>query len=595
MNPRWTRASRGLLALLISLTLLTVPFARPLAEGLRESGLLLPAVLVLSGLALALLVALVPGRDRLALLLLLPGWFFFSRAFVLPEERVHLAQYLVLGALAGRVLPLRWAVAGLVLLPWFDEGLQALVPDRRWDTTDVLADLLAAASGLLIRQDRPSLRWVAGAPMFAGALLVPWLRATPPPPGTWPPDRPHPAPAGDIDRTAPYAGAPVVLITIDALRRDHVPPWGGSGVPLPAFERLASESIHAEDPLANSLWTSPSCVTLLSGLHPAVHGVLSRGLESQPGITLPLETLAALGWTLRGHAGDDEETYRNLGFHHSVDRDRPPMDHLSEAAILPRAFLWLHLRDVHAPYDATPESLRALGLPDRLPEATILARARTSATVPRRDFPGSHAWLRPVIDALYSKEVHDADASLGTLLEAMDRTGLARRAILVVTADHGEELLERDGIGHASTTLDALPQPELVRIPLWIRLPDGQGAGKTLPGPWEQADLMPTLLPLLGVRAQTVMDGTDRSPCIRALLADTPLPEEPDRAVVVASSPCGWQCPPGRRSERVWAWIQGDEWVICRHGARCDPRIEAAISRFAARAAALRSPVASPR
>ena len=218
---------------------------------------------------------------------------------------------------------------------------------------------------------------------------------------------------------------------------------------------------------------------------------------------------------------------------------------------------------MHAPYDATPERLTALGLPAELPASPILDRARVHFTVPRADFPGRHGWLIEPIRALYAAEVADADASLGRFLDAVPAG-----AIVAVTADHGEELLEHHGIGHASTTLDSVPQPELVAIPLYLRLPDGRGAGRRVGGRFEQVDLLPTLLALVGVASPEGLDGRDWS----GVLLDPIAPPLPDRDLLISSTPCGWQCPPERRSERVHALVSDGRWSWCRErSGGCDP------------------------
>jgi len=330
-------------------------------------------------------------------------------------------------------------------------------------------------------------------------------------------------------------------------------------------------------------------VSMFSGLWPAVHGVQERGQELAPAIDTPLEALAAAGWRTVGYAGEATETYRNLGFAEEIDRDAAPSAELVRQVARARpTFLWLHLREVHAPYDATPERLADLGLLSQLPASPLLDRARSHFTVPRADFPGRHGWLREPVRALYAAEVADADAALGGILET-----LPADAILVVTADHGEELLEHDGIGHASTTLDSVPQPELLAIPMLLRFPDGRGAGRRIGGRFEQVDLLPTLLPLLGVAAPTGGDGRDWS----AVILDPAAAAPPPRDLLVSSSPCGWQCPADRRSERVHALVSDSEWSWCREvSGRCDAgALATTLADARTRRDRLGAPVASPR
>ena len=69
-------------------------------------------------------------------------------------------------------------------------------------------------------------------------------------------------------------------------------------------------------------------------------------------------------------------------------------------------------------------------------------------------------------------EVTDVDERLGRAIERMRETGLLDRTILIISADHGEELFEHGWVGHASTSYDGKLYDELIRIPLLIRLPN---------------------------------------------------------------------------------------------------------------------------
>ena len=239
-----------------------------------------------------------------------------------------------------------------------------------------------------------------------------------------------------------------------------------------------------------------------------------------------------------------------------------------------------------------PKAPNAPGAPD----APILNRARSHYTVPRKDFPGRHDWLMEPIRALYAAELVEADAVLGRILDAVSEAGLDEQLLVVVSADHGEELLDHDGIGHASTTLDSAPHPELVHIPLYLRLPDGRGAGRQVQGRFEQTDLMTTLLPLLGVEVPELAPGVPAwgRDWSAAVLSQAAAPA--DRPLLVTGSPCGWQCPVADRDKRIHALVDGTSWTFCREGAGvCDPELQGQLQSARRLRARLETPVASPR
>ncbi|MEE2827745.1 MAG: sulfatase [Myxococcota bacterium] len=610
MSPR---GASILLLILVGGIYGTLGCARPASEWLRGHGLLVPTLVVLalvSGMT-ALVLLRRDGRRQevvpwVPLVLTFLSFVFLADYWRLPEERLHLVEYGLVGLLAWPVCRARMLPALLLagLLGAGDELIQYFLPDRTFDPWDIVANLVASSAAVFLAAGgRRS--WGAPALLLSARLLLPLVHL--PHPGLVPaPLDPFAASSSSSSsssssalqkgsaqplESAPFAGRSVLLVTIDALRADHVPPWGSAPVPTPTFDRLASESITFEEVYANSIWTTPSMQSLLTGLLPEVHGVQARGIEFPPSAWAPLEQLQGAGYRTRGFAGDGTETYNNLGFQSELNRKG---DLVSEVVAYLRdegpGLVWLHLRDIHAPYDASEERLAELGLPNRLPSSPILDRARSHALVPRRDFPGYHSWLQEPMAALYAAELADAERSLGELMLKLEEGGLLDKLLVVVTADHGEELLEHDGVGHASTTLDSAPHPETVEIPLYLRLPGAVGGSRVVPGRFEQVDLMPTLFPLLGLslveaRTGVGLDGRDWS----AVVLDSERPVLPPRPTLVSSTPCGWQCPPARRAERVHSLVDGKEWAWCRPpAAPCDGPIGIALSENHQRARLLR-------
>ncbi len=83
------------------------------------------------------------------------------------------------------------------------------------------------------------------------------------------------------------------------------------------------------------------------------------------------------------------------------------------------------------------------------------------------------------------------DEQLGVLLNALDRLGLADRAALVVTSDHGEAFGEHGTNGHGTTLYE-----ELLRVPLFFRVPGVEPRKVSVPV--SVIDVGPTILDLFG-------------------------------------------------------------------------------------------------
>ena len=70
-----------------------------------------------------------------------------------------------------------------------------------------------------------------------------------------------------------FPGAPVVLVSIDTLRADHLPAYGHAGVQTPNLDRFARDAIVFENAYTHVPLTLPAHVSILTGLLPFEHGV----------------------------------------------------------------------------------------------------------------------------------------------------------------------------------------------------------------------------------------------------------------------------------------------------------------------------------
>ena len=304
------------------------------------------------------------------------------------------------------------------------------------------------------------------------------------------PEQPPPAEPPPLERLElPH----ILLITVDALRADHLGLYGYGRHLSPNLDSLARESIVFERAYAAAPSSSYAIGSMLVGEH--------LNELSQLGATLPAATLAT-ALTDAGYetaamytmgifydGGDALRPYMEggLGFAETDHRDRLGRD-MTEAALdrlravldegEPPTFLWVHYFDVHEPYRDI-----SLGTSD--------------------------------LDR-YDAGIRKVDREIGRLLR--EAQSILRRPIAVaVAADHGEELRDHGGLYHGTTAYD-----EQLRVPLILRLPGREPA--RVSEPVSMLDLVPTLLAVGGARAAASMRGRD-------LLRETARGEEAPRSV----------------------------------------------------------------
>lgn len=178
-------------------------------------------------------------------------------------------------------------------------------------------------------------------------------------------------------------------------------------------------------------------------------------------------------------------------------RRYPSADRLVDAALpwlesrgKDRVFLWIHLMDPHHPYHPPDRALELLGRSDLKPERSLFLNAhwgRGEISLQRR------ARHREDVLALYDAGVRWVDHEVERLVGCLKEQGIWQDTLFVLTADHGEEFLERGGCYHYPVHMG----DELTRVPLLIHDPSTKAA--RVPEPFSLVDLAPTLAGRCGV------------------------------------------------------------------------------------------------
>ncbi|MEW6320944.1 MAG: sulfatase-like hydrolase/transferase, partial [Acidobacteriota bacterium] len=282
------------------------------------------------------------------------------------------------------------------------------------------------------------------------------------------------------ERSKPVAG-PIILISIDTLRADRLPVYGYAGGETPAIDELARSSVVFERAYAHSPQTLPSHASMLTGRLPFEHGVRDNvGFtlsEQHPSLATLLsargfETGAGVSaYVLRAETGIG----RGFGTY-DAEIDPGPAD--APATLVARDgsvtvdnairwlegrggerfFQFLHLYEPHAPY-APPPRFGAAAHP-------------------------------------YDGEIAYADSLVGRITEHLKRRGLFDRALIILTADHGEGLGDHGEQEHGLFLYD-----EAVRVPLLVKMPEARrspdGPLRRVTAPVQHIDLVPTVLDLV--------------------------------------------------------------------------------------------------
>jgi arylsulfatase A-like enzyme len=108
--------------------------------------------------------------------------------------------------------------------------------------------------------------------------------------------------------------------------------------------------------------------------------------------------------------------------------------------------------------------------------------------------------------AIYDSAVSYQDQLLGDLIARLEKMGIADETMIVITADHGEELFEETRCGHGKSLRE-----QLTRVPLLVHYPRRIGA-RTVEVGTEGIDILPTLLDTVGAPLPAQAQGESLRP-----------------------------------------------------------------------------------
>jgi arylsulfatase A-like enzyme len=319
----------------------------------------------------------------------------------------------------------------------------------------------------------------------------------------------------------------IVLVVIDTLRADHLSAYGNPRPVSPHIDALARGGVLFEHAFTHAPWTLPAFVGLLSGSYPS-RRVFERRLQVSEVEALRDAGFATAAFTEGGFVS----SYFGIDRGFQTFQAREAAVHLQGPDLTEKAdepggiertfaaagawlrahadrpfFLMVHTYEVHVPYLRTDLARRLPrgALPKPVYDVPTVA-AVASGRIPVG--PVEVAYVR----ALYDGGVAAADRAVGGLLDLLDTLGIAERTLVVVTADHGEELGERrpSRLGmHGDYLYDTL-----LHVPLVLRGPGVGAHGRRIATPVRLIDVMPTILDLAGVPAPVHADGRSLAPLL---------------------------------------------------------------------------------
>jgi len=304
----------------------------------------------------------------------------------------------------------------------------------------------------------------------------------------------------------------IILITLDTTRADRMGFLGSTRDLTPALDRFARESVIFARAYSQVPLTTSSHATILTGTYPQYHNVNQPGSALADTLPYAPEILRAAGYRTGAFIGSSILQAKGGGapgfdrgfedydanFHKrqpgesrytSIERRAEEVTASALKWIGSNSqapfFVWIHIYDPHVPYD---------------PPEPFAGRFRANP---------------------YDGEVAYVDSALNTFFAELKARELYTGSIIAVVADHGEALGEHGERGHGLLLYD-----NTIHVPLVLKLPGQEAAGKRLDVRTELVDVLPTILDAIGVAVPRAVQGRS----LMRLIRDLPAENEKDRA-----------------------------------------------------------------
>ncbi len=295
-------------------------------------------------------------------------------------------------------------------------------------------------------------------------------------------------------------GYNIVLITIDALRADHLGCYGYQKGTSAFLDTLAYNGVVFQNAFSVSSWTAPSTASMFTSLYPFQHGVVTgiaaterlqkkrykMELNSIPReATTIAECLKRNGYRTFA-VTDNHNICRAEGFDQGFDKFENYNYRTAEAVnaalkkwkkeIVSRGpyFLYIHYNDPHSPYHKRSPWFKEQG-------SELLNKI-----------------------SAYDSEIGYVDDKIK---EMFDLFGWDNHALVIITSDHGEEFLEHGGWMHGSTLYN-----ELLHVPLIVYLPGKAYGPRKIETNVSILDIAPTVIELAGIPSRGEGEGKSLVP-----------------------------------------------------------------------------------
>ncbi|MBW1995271.1 MAG: sulfatase-like hydrolase/transferase, partial [Deltaproteobacteria bacterium] len=314
----------------------------------------------------------------------------------------------------------------------------------------------------------------------------------------------------------------VVLLTIDALRKDVLGCYGGDPQLSPFIDSIQKNCIRFTKAHSTGPYTEAAMPGILTSSYYLEYGRQKKLTDQRTLITQPLKKggIKTAGFHSNPHLSsyfgwnrdwdifydsmevelDDKSPYINA-LQLNLEMDSW-LSSLGKSLFSNSIFIWLHYMDVHEPYVPEQKYIEQIDPTLKISDTEMFSIFKDILL----DRKVSETEKVTILKKLYQAHVREIDEAVENLFSILEKHKILQNSIIIITSDHGDEFNEHGGLSH-----DGKMYSELVEIPLLI-YESGRKQNIICDKLVSSIDIAPTILNLFDLKPEAKFKGASLLP-----------------------------------------------------------------------------------
>jgi len=341
----------------------------------------------------------------------------------------------------------------------------------------------------------------------------------------------------------PPKGPNVFLLVVDTLRADHLSSYGAKKNKTPVIDGLAADGTRFARAYSQASWTRPSFGTIFTSLYPSSHRAIHKSDALPEAVVTLAEVMQGAGYATVGFAnninvaplfgfqqGFDQYVFLEPEFFFGATESAAQLTIYNQLRLIRERFVskkkwvenyyqpadvvvkhgldWIAARDPQRPFFMFLHFME--------PHDPYFAHPYNGEAYARVANPNPDASLADTYRDAYDGAIRFLDEELAKFIAELKARGLYDDAVILLTADHGEEFHEHGGWWHGTTLYD-----EQLAVPLIVKGGAAAPKGVVNEAVVSSLDIAPTLIQAAGLKVPQSMVGKPLG-----LSADAPAPRD---------------------------------------------------------------------